>query len=604
MDLNGRDLNDYILGVSQDERIKLLKDEKIRDKYLNTDNHYPFVWLVNELGDDLVYFLDENYLKKIVNSNLSVEKIISIMTSMNKNTSQILSKKDVIEFILTNDKLIDYMYCLDNDFGNSLIDYGLEKNDLSILKCIGKLKPEYQKKCFTSYQISQILQQNSDNDDFLFYLDGDVINRLIIFKRFLNLLLNCRINQLDNIVQNGFIFPNHLLQSDIILEKYLSIINPHHYRHSIDLLMNNNYELATNIENKRKKMIKTELTNLKEGYISILDSTDTLDVLADKFGYKLAMKIFSLKKEKNIEKRIAEYQEITKILQLELIIDTYFKDIPYNFLANLKVLLNYQTSVSDCLVEKSHLELYKKIINFKSLSMDKRLDLINSFDDSIDYVKMFYDDYSNCKNHSINMINSSILKLNKSSKIYNKALSQRNGIDIYTLQGEDFYAYVHVTKSSRSYDRVNWHNKEKTISLSLIGSKNINTFGHGIVFGFFSLNPNNVMHMYHSDSYTSKEFGSRKINQIYQVDEFVKNTMGYNEILYSEKNLNSFNPDFLVCFDYITSEEKTIAKSMNIPIVMINSDCYKKNYALERSDENKYIKYFDSDPIMEGRRYK
>ena len=104
--------------------------------------------------------------------------------------------------------------------------------------------------------------------------------------------------------------------------------------------------------------------------------------------------------------------------------------------------------------------------------------------------------------------------------------------------------------------------------------------------------------------YFEKPSIERKDEIIEYLDEFVKNTMGYNEILYSEKNLNSFNPDFLVCFDYITSEEKTIAKSMNIPIVMINSDCYKKNYALERSDENKYIKYFDSDPIMEGRRYK
>ena len=143
-------------------------------------------------------------------------------------------------------------------------------------------------------------------------------------------------------------------------------------------------------------------------------------------------------------------------------------------------------------------------------------------------------------------------------------------------------------------------NNKKTMSLSIIGDKNINYFNSGtndIIFGFNKLKADNIMHLSNTDSYTSHEYGTDKIQKIYNTDSLMNDTQGYNEILYSEKNLVDFKPDFIVAFDFITDKQIEVANYFNLPIVLINSSKYLKKSGLESIFDNRYLDASEANKI-------
>ena len=71
-----KDLNNYILeGCSRDEKIKILKNKKIRKKYLDfgSYNYALFALLLIGLKSDIKYMFDEEFLDLIFNEDSLVE---------------------------------------------------------------------------------------------------------------------------------------------------------------------------------------------------------------------------------------------------------------------------------------------------------------------------------------------------------------------------------------------------------------------------------------------------------------------------------------------------------------------------------------------------
>lgn len=603
MELNGESLSNYILSLPKEKRVECLKNNDIRNKYLESRNHYPFVWLVQSLKeDDLIYFIDNNYLEKILLNERNSDKINAILSSGNVYANLILSNTKALEFILKS-YLITYIYSMNYIFGQALLDYALEKKDMSIVGNVGRLHADQQLKTFTNEYIVKIMELNSNDNSFLFSLDGKVINKFILYQPYLNEIIKGDINKLNYIVkEKHFIFPNYLLNNQKLINKYASINNSNIYRETINTLMQNNYNLVEKIEYYRKIYVKNKFNNINEdGYFKKMDKyfKDNSVKVEDDFSYEVFFKLRNLHSNNDINGLKQKYRELTEKLQLEMIVDTYFKDITFNFLANLKTILEYINEIDEKIISIDNIKLYKKIYNFHNLSNQDRKDLISLFNDDIDYAKMFYEDFSKCRNHSYDLMNKKVLKLDKNSYLYNKKQSTFYGVDIYELNGEDFFAYVHSTSCNRSSNTVNWLKSAKTISLSFIGSNNIDTYYYGksIIFGFLYLNPQNIMHTYNSDSYTSHQYGTDKINRIYTPERFIKETKGYNEILYSEKNLDNFKPDFIMCYDYITDGELNIARDMNIPIIKIDSKKYSKIPCMEPGDVNNYLNSFQAEKV-------
>ena len=158
-----------------------------------------------------------------------------------------------------------------------------------------------------------------------------------------------------------------------------------------------------------------------------------------------------------------------------------------------------------------------------------------------------------------------------------------NGVDIYELNGEEFYLYVH------SSSRGSWNNLGITTSISLISNNNVTTINNNnTIFGFSKLKIDNIMHVYHSDSYTTHITGTNKIHDIETPAGLIDKTTSYNEILYQEED--DFKPDYVVAYDEYDEKIISIAKNMNIPIILINTEVYKKKKnGIEDYLDNHYL---------------
>lgn len=584
--VTGKDLKRYLLSLPKDERISLLKNNNVRDKFLEPENHYSFVWLVQELEDDeLEYFIDNDYLDKIINSEQAVSKFNAIMTSNNKQASDVLLYDRAIAFILDSTiNLTMYLYSLNYKIGQAIIDYSI-KHNVNSFSCIGTLKKKEQLKVFDSEYITKLLKVENLDNLFLVNLDGQVVNELIKYEKFLEMFMNLNAYEINALIKyKNFVIPKHLIHNEKLIEKFITS-DTDKYRFYINTLQNNNYEFACILERERIKYVSDKINNINSGLISKYQDYKNLEItdLYIKFKYEKASLLHQLYLRKDYDAIIKELQKLSEKEMLELIVDVFFKDATYNFLVNLKTILNYKQENPAYKIK--NLDLYLKIVNFHKLSIEEKQNLFNEYK-NIDLATIFYEDYRNARNLSYEQMNKSILKLDKNSKVYNVELSKKYDTDVYYLDSEEFYLYVHSSRNGK------WMDNKKTISLSLISHDNISHFYNGneqIIFGFKKLNKENIMHVSNTDSYTSHEYGTDKIQWVVTPKKLVSETKGYNEILYSEHNLENFKPDFIVVYDHITLKHQKIAREMNIPIVLINSKKYVEKVGLEATDKNKYV---------------
>lgn len=587
-DMDGKQLYKYILSCPKLERIHILSSDNVREKFLQPDNHYSFVWLVQDLDEELKDFINDSYIEEIINSDRAIDKFNAIMTSGNKYASDVLLNDRAIAFIIGDSGLSDYLYGLDYRLGRKIIDFDLIHNT-NHFNFLGKFNPNEQMKIFNSEYIIKLLDYQMLPSSFLANLDGRVVNKLISYDKFLRIFLSLPIIGIDNLIVNkNWIIPKQLMDSDVLIDKYVKL-KSNNYREYANHLLKNNFEFYQIVEKKRNKYVDKKINNcgeILEEYSNYQEFT--LEYMFQRFNYKVADEMYQAKRNGQYDIMYEILKKQTKKELFEMIVENFFKDIPYNFLANLKAILDYQKE-SD-LKLNINLDLYKDIMNFNNMSIDSIKSFFNKYK-NLDNATRFYDDYSSVKKKSYEKINDDLFKPNQSSKLYNEELSKKYGRDVYYLDGDNFNLCIHSTRYRESLESL-WMNNKKTVSLSIIGNKNINYFNSGtndIIFGFNHLKVDNIMHLSNTDSYTSHEYGTDKIQKIYSTDKLMNDTKGYNEILYSEKNLVDFKPDFIVAFDFITDKQLEVANYFNLPIVLINSSKYLKNSGLESLNENKYL---------------
>ncbi len=578
--LDSKKLYEYIISLSSNERKVLLIDNKVRRRFLSDDAHYPFVWLVQSLnGVELKCFIDSNYLTDILNNDRSVDKINAIITSCNPYATDVLLDDRVIQLIISYYNLSTYLYNLDYRMGHKLIDYDI-KNVTYHLNILSNYKTSEQLKIFNSEYIVKLLEYNGLSDRFLINLKGKVIEKLLCYDKFQSMFLNSTIYDINIMINNGLVIPKRLFNSATLIDKYIKL-DTNRYRDYVNSLMYNNYEFYEIIEKERFKYVDNKINSITNDILDEYINFDKNNIF-NNFDYKTASKLQNIKNDKDKLNEYFKYS--TKEKLLEMIIDVFFKDVPYNFLQNLKAIINYSKDNPKFIPH--NIDIYNILLSFNELSIN---DIINFFNKNKnkDLATFFYEDFRNCRNTAYEEINKGIIKFDKSSSLYKKGKSKELSIDIYELNGEDFYLYVHSSKSGF------WISNKETICLSLISHNNISTIDNdSIIFGFSKLKINSIMHMYHSDLFSCQKGGVTKVHDIETKENLIKKTISYNEILYKEED--NFKPDYIVCFDAIDDNSINIAQELNIPIVVINSKKYtKKSGSLEELDKNNYLN--DSD---------
>lgn len=588
--------HEYLISLSYEERKNYFKNISCRRLLLKDENHYNFVWLVQGINDDsLVYLFDNDFICDVINSNRSVDKVNALMTCGNLYVSDILSNPMFIKFIINHNSLDCFINSLNYKFGQALIDFCVDNSDFKGLYLLGLLKSCEQYKLMSSSNIEKFISCDFDKYTLLRCLSSECVSELIKYSCFFEILVNFEVEHLNDLVCNGFVFPNNLINSKMIYEKYSNISNNNKYRYFVNNLYSNNIIMASNIEKYRKKKVRDKISNIYSNgifkeYNEIVKNSSFGNEM---FDYDL---MFALA---NNDEEYLRKSTVNNIL--EMIVDTYFKDITYNFLANVRIMLRYLSKVSDEVVPVDRMKLYNDLLSFCKLSFEEQKGFINRLSDDIDYSALFYDDFFACRMHCYNELKKSLLKLDRKS-VFHRCKIFNRGVNVYELKGEPFFAFVHSTKYRRdcTTTNVNWYfnpmtnsdNDFLTLSCSFIGDQNINVFnGFGYyTFGFFNIDINNFMHVSNTDSYTTRSYSTNKFLHLSTPSLFIKEGDGYNEILYSEK-YECLKPDFLICFDEVLDNDLEVAKNFGIPILLIYTKYYKNKGGVEFAIDNCYIKY-------------
>lgn len=351
-----------------------------------------------------------------------------------------------------------------------------------------------------------------------------------------------------------------LLNNSSFLNEITKVHNPFVFDRFIKMC-----EYKTDISylcEKRKKFIKNALINLNnENIYSFFELSSY-----DKY------------KQKDISNRYL----------MEYIVFYYFEDNYYNFMTNLYQMIDYLGNTKKDLVDKENINLYKEFVELRNMSFEDKIRFFNSLLNNTNIKEMFYDDMSIVREDSHKELVDKTIKLNHDSKIYKEDISKKLGVDVYNLNGEEFYGFVRCLLINRNYlfnyfDYVFSQRKRLGYSFSYIGDKNIGTTDYNqknVVLFYDKIDYRDIMYVHHADLHAKRmniqnDYLSEKVNEIITPRSLIVNTKNYNEV-YIKSNGKSIIPTALVCYDTITENDIGFAKKYKLSILVINRNKYKR----------------------------
>lgn len=526
------------LSELSDEKLKLtLKDEEVRKELMLDFNHNTFVWLVYTLNDKLPYLIDEDIIPLLISNDRCIEKYEAIIKSNNIYANKFLSCDKNLEMIFRNIakfKLI--LINLDKEFAKSYYEYMVTNNLDRIY--IKYLSFEDQISLLKNKEILNDFKTNADITKTLDLLPVTTINYLLNDKEVMNIFLNYDIKIVNDLIKKGLELPVFLQDNKILIDKFINIKSLYLHHLNVENLRYNNNFLYENIKENR-------------------------------------IEVFS----KDIENKSKE--EI-----IELISVIHFEEFVTNLIYNIANILSFVEKTNATFIDYKRLEIYNKLLNFKLLEKQELIDIYNSLFKEKNNVSKFYDDYRKCYDSSTNLLKDQTY--NCANNIVSK---QVDNVAVYELDGEKFNILLTHTVYSKDdiLASVRWDNILNTISCSVISDKHLGVYDNPdkyVMLGFNNFNPNNIIHMCITDSYTQKLNSSNFVIDFYTPNDFVNKTFRYNEILIKQDS--DIYPDYVVCYDRIGIGDIQASKNLNIPIVLIHTDKYKKSNGVKIPPSDRY----------------
>lgn len=580
----GELLKEYVIKNKTDE---LLNNDELRSYLLQNENHYAFVWLVQDLDEkSKSILLNNKYLEEIIDKDdKALYKFNAIMQSYPACLKNVSEK--VMDFVIKPYNNGDYNY-FDFELATQVFNYIL-KNNSDKIYLISYFSDNVLKKILT-YENVLILSKNYLFNEMFNKFKPSIIKYLLNYDVVRKIINNYSNNQLIyfSLVIKNISVEDELLNDNNFIKKVANMENPNIFRNIINNLSVNNYELVNKINKSRTKYLNKKISDIDSNcvfneYINLYKNISEKGIDSTSIN-QIPMELLS-------NKDIITYNDLAKISVLrrfEYVCDNLFEDYTYNVLINLKNITEFDGKHP--YLNESMRKLYNKILNFDKLNKEEQLELLKkSIGNSIS--NKYYDDFRTARDLSYKTIQDNLLNLNERKELYDKEKSIPL-VSVYKLDGEDFVSCVHCGTLNQKF--------KDTISLSIIGSNHIGVFNpDGIIFGFDNISSDKIIHSFNTDSFTNGKFGTDRVNKIYDVHDLLKETKSCNEILYDTKR-EPIKPSYLVCFDNINEESYIYSVNNNLPILLINSKKYNKNNGMYETD--KYQESYRKEDDYYGKR--
>lgn len=595
--MENRSLANYIFGNE-----KLLLNKDIRNLLMQEERHYVFVWVVQKLNN-YNYISDDDMVDRILKDKRKNDKLNAILTSC-KNIENFIKNERILKEICSP-FLINYIDYVDLNSARIIMDYLIKNNLEEYFSFFNEnIKVELLKdktilkKILNSSKLKNIIKSSTNN----------VFEILAQYEKAQNIILNYDFYTILSFVTNKIYFPANITSNKKFQETILNIEDITTYRFFMDQLEQNNSLAAYEIDKIKEKIYDKEVEKYSDGLFLITKKIVNLYDKKENYSLLLTdnMKKYIIKEMMNNSKNMPDvFYKYDTLKMRNILIDRYFKDIPLNFLKNLNVMIQYNDSLNNKILDEKRTNIYKKILNFENLNYDERKELYYACAKYENLAELFYDDYRKCRDNTYNNLIDLAINPKKMYNLLSIEKTKKYGVPIYELNGENFYAFVHITgpyKYNPNFYVEAW--KEglyDSVSLSFIGNNNITTFGdpkESIAFGFSKLDYKRIIHLRNSDSFSNynsmDDCFSDYIQKMYTPANLIKETRGYNEIVYQEKSrnikLDTIVPDYVMCYDEVTDIDINVAKYYNLPIVLINTKKYKfNNKTIDVSESEKYI---------------
>ena len=595
--MENRSLANYIF-----ENEKLLLNKDIRNLLMQEERHYVFVWVVQKLNN-YNYISDDDMVDRILKDKRKNDKLNAILTSC-KNIENFIKNERILKEICSP-FLINYIDYVDLNSARIIMDYLIKNNLEEYFSFFNEnIKVELLKdktilkKILNSSKLKNIIKSSTNN----------VFEILAQYEKAQNIILNYDFYTILSFVTNKIYFPANITSNKKFQETILNIEDITTYRFFMDQLEQNNSLAAYEIDKIKEKIYDKEVEKYSDGLFLITKKIVNLYDKKENYSLLLTdnMKKYIIKEMINNSKNMHDvFYKYDTLKMRNILIDRYFKDIPLNFLKNLNVMIQYNDSLNNKILDEKRTNIYKKILNFENLNYDERKELYYACAKYENLAELFYDDYRKCRDNTYNNLIDLAINPKKMYNLLSIEKTKKYGVPIYELNGENFYAFVHITgpyKYNPNFYVEAW--KEglyDSVSLSFIGNNNITTFGdpkESIAFGFSKLDYKRIIHLRNSDSFSNynsmDDCFSDYIQKMYTPANLIKETRGYNEIVYQEKSrnikLDTIVPDYVMCYDEVTDSDINVAKYYNLPIVLINTKKYKfNNKIIDVSESEKYI---------------
>lgn len=628
LNFNYEHLKNYLLNSSVDERKKVLSDDRIKNKLINSDYKYDFVFLSQEESDIVLYLLNGNgvnLLKESLNCDINLN---SILTSTKEYVNKLFNNDEFVNLVIENikNKRVNYYY-LNNNLANLLYNKIEKKDKINLIGCVSGDAQLY------IIKNNEIAKENFWES--LSLLNGKAAQLLINKTNYKLSFSNLSTADLYSYSKKELSFPHYMFEE----KKFISNISDNYDINYTRFIINNfsKYNDLSSIEKSKKERLndnintlnnellpkyeklymildyliknnKLEYDTIKESIYSIFENESNI------FLQNLNADVISCLSSDNKNELLDFLKNESNVTLGNLIIDYHFKELPLNVKKDINELVSFEKSGGSTL-SKEDLTLYEQILNIDNLSYNEKINLHQKLS-QINMVEKFYDDIRNAKNKMYENINNVILKKDNIGNFKNNELSNKYGVNIYTLDGTPFYALVKSvgTLKGEILNEVKLHSRKDGGSFSIDSGYKLNTFNkpnytYNLAYDGFS--SEQVVHAFTEDSYSNYDRNSEdttpKINKIMMPYEFVTESPYYNELVISQVNekkttemddkIPMLKPFAIYCYDEICANDIESAKRLGLDIILINTKKYNVN--IQKKDENWYKDFKEEEYVLD-----
>ncbi len=593
----------------------LLKESSIKKKLIDSPRKYDFIWFVQDAnGAILASLLDEEGIHILQSSTDVVDKLNAIITC--ETSCHFAFQSDIFcEMVLLN------WYGLDTPF-HSLN----EKEAISFLQYLDRNYPKKVLDLFpklsakTQVEILKTINFSLDRiGSFLRTGRKEAIEYILTNDFRIHTLSDFSFSELYTLATKKVAIPFSLFHQKSFIEKISTIGNVKDYRYLLNALSASNdvseielarkeyYERQFSSYDKEEQMLKLHLTWYQEisnrmesgeEFFSFLDANLVPFYGMGSEEFSIRNKIFSFYSNKDKEGLKNFFRQESRLQITNMVIDYHFAEIPYNFFLDLRELVHFQEGEGRTLLQEE-IDAYSKLLSLDDLSYEEVMK-IHAHLKEYDMIEKYYDHFRSAKDKQASLIEEAMLTESSVQKYKNEILSAQAGVPVYVLDGDEFYAFV---KSSHTSKNMPLDSNYRTYSgdggsYSLDGSNKLKTFKDPReIYNFIykSIPKSQIVHTYPADSYSlykrDLDTSTKRIYELLTPKELVGKSNSYNEILVAVPNPSKPQDELqasleapellgIYCYDTITDNDIISAKNMGIGIVLVKT----KNYQIDTSN--------------------